>query len=212
MRPRFSRTRTGRERGAGRPPGCSRISLSLPAVAATSSAHAGPWQPPTNACRPPTRSPMVCGWGAPTPGRAGGGAGGEGGVEEASLLLRRTIDRSPDPVHDLPLSYWVLPLAISTEADLAEAARARRDRASVEACRDRGRRLVRLVEEIAAGATQEGRGPQLAAFVAHARAESSRLEGRAGPDAGGATGTAFHSVEEPYHLGVARYREAEALL
>jgi len=136
----------------------------------------------------------------------------EGRLEDASLLLRRTIDRSPDPVHDLPLSYWVLPLAISTEADLAEAARARRDRASVEACRDRGRRLVRLVEEIAAGATWEGRGPQLAALVAHARAESSRLEGRSDPDAWAATATAFAAVGEPYDLGVARYREAEALL
>src|SRR3972149_5209731 len=84
-------------------------------------------------------------------GRAGGRR------EDASLLLRRTIARSPDPVHDLPLSYWVVPLAISTEADLAEAARARRDRASVEAARDRGRRLVPAAAENAAGAIRPRR-------------------------------------------------------
>ena len=133
----------------------------------------------------------------------------EGRLDDASRMLRAVIERAHDPVHDLPLAVWILPPALTTEADLAESSIARRDRSAARLARERGRRLIELVGRIDAETDWDTRAPHLAILVATAEAESSRLEGRSDPEAW-ARVAAVHSF--PHDVATARYFEAAALL
>lgn len=133
----------------------------------------------------------------------------DGRLEDASRRLWSVIDAAHDPEHDVPLMHWVIPQAIATEADRADTAAARRDEATALDARQRGGRLVDLVERVATSTGASGRGPRLGIILAMARAERTRLEGRPDPDAWAAAAAV---IRAPHELAVVRYREAEALL
>jgi DNA-binding CsgD family transcriptional regulator len=136
----------------------------------------------------------------------------EGRLHDASRHIWTAIELAVDPVHDVLVGCWVIPVALSTEADRAQEARARHDQASLDDAMAKGRRVLEIIEAIAADSTIEGRGPQLRAFVAHARAEAFRLDGRSDPEAWAAAASEFDALEVPWEAAIARYREAEALL
>jgi DNA-binding CsgD family transcriptional regulator len=136
----------------------------------------------------------------------------EGRLGDASRHFWAAIELAADPVHDVPLGCWVIPLALTTEADRAQEARARRDQASLDDALVRGRRLVNFIEAIVAEATVESRGPQLRAFDAHGRAEALRLHGQPDPAAWASAAQEFDALDEPWDAAFARYREAEAVL
>ena len=129
----------------------------------------------------------------------------------ASRKFWAAIGRSAEPDRDRPLAFWVVDPALTNEADLAEGARAARDRHGERAAVERGRRLVAIVEGIAADAL-DADTPSHRSFVAVGRAESSRLEGRSDPDAWALAAATFDATSQPYDAALARYREATALL
>ena len=131
--------------------------------------------------------------------------------QDASDAFWAAIHASPIPTQDWPLAFWVIQLALSTEADLAEAARAGRDADRERAALDRGHRLLAIVEQVAREAP-DTEIPSLRVFVSLGRAERARLEGRSDPDAWAATVAAFEATGQRPDAALARLRESEALL
>jgi DNA-binding CsgD family transcriptional regulator len=135
----------------------------------------------------------------------------DGRPEDARAAFQRAIGRSPEPLNDLPLAYWVMPLAIATEADIAEAARARKNPDGLRVALDVGRRLVDMAQQIASQ-SPNGAWPAAAVFASVVRAEHSRLEGASDPDAWAAAADAMRESGWMRDLAVARLHEAEGLL
>ena len=131
--------------------------------------------------------------------------------QDASDAFWSAIAASPDPARNWPLAFWVVMTALSTEADLAEIARATRDRDRERAATERGRHLLAIVDEVAAGAPDPGI-PSLRALVALSRAESTRLAGRSDPDAWTTAAQTFDDAGLRYDAAIARYQEGAALL
>jgi DNA-binding CsgD family transcriptional regulator len=143
-------------------------------------------------------------------------AAATGEPEDASVAFWSAIGRSAEPDRDRPLAFWVVDLALSNEADLAEIARANRDLEAERDALERGRRLVAIVEGIAADASDadasDADTPSHRAFVAVGRAESTRLEGRSDPGAWAVAAATLDATSQPYSSAIARYHEATALL
>ena len=131
--------------------------------------------------------------------------------QDASDAFWAAIESSPIPTQDWPLAFWVIQLALSTEADLAEAARAVRDADLERAALERGHRLTEMVAQVAANAP-DPEIPSLRVFVALGRAELTRLEGRSDPDAWTSLAVAFDAAGQGPDAALARFREGEALL
>jgi DNA-binding CsgD family transcriptional regulator/tetratricopeptide (TPR) repeat protein len=111
-----------------------------------------------------------------------------------------------DPRHAAPI--WALGVRI--EADRAELARARHPGRPAD---DDGtaKALLEALQQ-AAGGPVAGGIPELAAWHALARAEHTRLHGRADPDAWAAAEAAWERLGQPYRAAYAAFRHAEALM
>jgi DNA-binding NarL/FixJ family response regulator len=130
----------------------------------------------------------------------------EGHADEALAICREglaPLEGTEDHFVRSPL----LVLAVSAAAEVAEAARARRDADTV----DRVRREVEpLMAELRGLASTTA--PTVAALVAQAEAEWSRLEGGADPDAWRAAIPLLASIPDPYAVAEASLRAAESAL
>jgi ATP/maltotriose-dependent transcriptional regulator MalT len=129
------------------------------------------------------------------------------GLPEDALAICRTGLAPLEGTEDHFVRSPLLVLAISAAADVAEAARARRDRAGVE-------RLRSEVEPFAAElrAMSNRTAPTAAALVALAAAESSRLADGTDPEPWRSAVPLLASIPDPHGVAVAHLRAAEAAL
>ena len=130
----------------------------------------------------------------------------EGHADEALAICREglaPLEGTEDHFVRSPL----LVLAESAAAEVAEAARARRDADAMERVR---RDVEPLIAELRGLASTTA--PTVAALVAQAEAEWSRLEGGADPDAWRAAIPLLASIPDPYAVAEASLRAAESAL
>jgi DNA-binding CsgD family transcriptional regulator len=97
----------------------------------------------------------------------------------------------------------LLVLAIQAAAEVAEAARASHDDATLAAVE---------APSPAELETKSAAAPVVAALRAHALAESSRLDGEPSPERWTDAAAGYAEIPDPYGLAYARYRAAEAIL
>ena len=121
------------------------------------------------------------------------------------------VDEALGRLAGLDDSLWSSPLValgLRALADLAEAGRAARDAAGVERASDRARPLVeRAVALARVASTGSAR-----AWLASARADGARIEGRADVAAAREAVDAWAAIGDAYALAVAQFRAAEAAL
>jgi DNA-binding CsgD family transcriptional regulator len=98
-------------------------------------------------------------------------------------------------------------LALRTEAERAQLAADRRDRAAVEAARERAGRLLEEARRAAAAAAAVS--PDAVAWRAVAEAEHERIDGSR-PEAWHGAAEAFDALDRPYFAAYCSWREAEA--
>jgi DNA-binding NarL/FixJ family response regulator len=126
----------------------------------------------------------------------------EGRLDDAGRALADGLGAaSPD---EQPRLYA---LALRTEADGAQLAADRRDRAAVAAARTRAAKLLDAAARAATAAAHVS--PEATAWLRLAEAEHSRLDG-SGPQAWNDAASAFDQLDRPYVEAYCRWREAEA--
>jgi DNA-binding CsgD family transcriptional regulator len=137
----------------------------------------------------------------------------EGRLLDGRALVDEALGWLAD-AEDVRFRSRVLRLGVSVEADIADLARARRDREGEATAREMGAgRLERLRELLATH--DDGTSPVFAEArgnLALATAEITRLDGRPSAGAWAVAATRFIEPRRPYDLAYCRYREAEALL
>ncbi len=105
--------------------------------------------------------------------------------------------------------------AVEVEAALAVEAREKRDLASLAGARERAREVIKSAEAVV---RRHGVDPSLGsrrladAWLATARADRRRVDGRDDPATWRAVGDAWSALKIPYQTARARWREAEARL
>ena len=124
----------------------------------------------------------------------------EGELAVAAEHVAGAVGGVEDPFYASPLYS----LGLRIEAERAESARAHRR--AVEP--DRARALLDALEALVEGAAS----PDARAHRELARAELTRVEGRAAPECWHEAAAAFDALAEPYPAALARLEEAEATL
>ena len=138
-------------------------------------------------------------------------AAAAGRLQEAQAAFRASIELSPDSVHDRPLAVWAITEALTVESDIAEVGRSRSPAPAGTADPAWSARLFAIADAIAADSEAET-APAMVLFVAHARAERTRFEGRWDVSAWADVVAAADAAKQPWDAAWARTREAEARL
>ena len=116
---------------------------------------------------------------------------------------------------DWVLSARMAATALEVQAALVADAREHRDLATMAAARERA---ARILAEVEAAIKASGVGPDVPsrreaeAYIAVARAFSSRVDGRDDPASWDAVAATWQALGNPYQVARARWRQAEAIL
>lgn len=129
------------------------------------------------------------------------------------------VDEALDSMRKSSTNEWPLggirlaTLAVAAQADLARAARQRRDSAAEKRAVEAGEHYAAFARETAERGHPRGAemGPEGRAWLARATAEEARLHGQDDPQVWHAVVDAF-GYGEVYHVALARRRLAEALI
>jgi DNA-binding NarL/FixJ family response regulator len=137
----------------------------------------------------------------------------EGNIDRVRSAIDEALTTSADTSHDAPL-WWLLCAAVAAEAEEADRAERSRDPNALATARERGGRLVRILEEAASAlGSDEHRWPAtLRAYVRHAAANRLSLEGHADAAAWAAATTAYDDIDYVYDVAMCRLRLAETIL
>jgi DNA-binding CsgD family transcriptional regulator/tetratricopeptide (TPR) repeat protein len=140
----------------------------------------------------------------------------EGRVSDARAIVAEGFGLAAAGLPD-PALASLAATALRLEADLAAAARARRDEDAVADGRARVDAIIGQVERIArtlrvSGATSDVAPTRDRAMAALCRTEAARFDERDGPAQWATVAGAFDAIERPYPAAYARYREAAATL
>src|SRR5262249_51770298 len=125
---------------------------------------------------------------------------------------RAAVVRGLTAVADATLPHsvlWLCSVGLSVEADLAEQARDRQDDADVPIALATRQELIGNARSIAA---EIGSDQRVAALLARAEAEWSRVTGHSDARLWAAAGDAWAALSVPFDAAYCRWRQAEALL
>ena len=136
-----------------------------------------------------------------------------GKPEAVNPHVQEQLRQAPDPLSDLFVRAALCAVGVHAQADLAEAARARRDPARVSEAREVGQStLDRLQSYVATLPPALYLTKEAEAELATSGAELTRLEGSWDPRAWADAIRRWEELGEPHREAYARYRRAEALL